>query len=148
MTIKIREIKAVLEDPEDPEYVYRRQMLFIRPKEHLEFGRISLDINGWLEIKSGYVYDFASGALDDDSIKEASLVHDALCELIHNDVLSYHQWDEAADDMQAVMREYAEIHGGWWGFRQHARRIRAAYITQAIKLAGPRVTVDRIYRTI
>jgi len=139
MAFTYRRIKGQL--PND----YERRLVKIRPHKDLYFGRIWLNPNGILRAKADYLWDFASGAIDDKSIIEASLVHDMLCELIHNDLLSYHQWDNAADEMKAVMVEYADNNSKWL---RHARKVRAAYVARAIKIAGPTVTQDRCYITI
>jgi hypothetical protein len=113
---------------------YQRQTA-ICPGEVLNYNGITLGADGLLTIVSGYAWDFASGAIDNKTIREGSLVHDALCELIHNNLLSYHEWGAAADEMKTICRENGMT------------RIRAWYICRAIKLAGPGVTVSRLVIT-
>ena len=117
-------------------HAYERQLESLRPKQDISFMRISLSKSGVLTIGAGYVWDFAYGAFDTKTIIEGSLVHDALCELIHNDLLSYHQWKNAAEEMRAVC-----VEAGMW-------KLRAAYVARAIKIAGPSVTVARTYVTV
>ena len=138
MQITYRKVKALLSKP------YSRT-ISIKPETELNFRRVTLTTSGDLQIEKGYVWDFASGAFDDDSIKEASLVHDALCELIHNDLLSYHMWGPVADIMRRLMDEYAESHSAWL---RRPRMLRAAYVARAIKFAGPEVTRARKYLTV
>ena len=130
MSLTYRRIKGQLA------HDYERLLMQIRPTKKLEFGRISLSVNGMLTIKADYLWDFASGAFDTKAIIEGSLVHDALCELIHNDLLSYHEWDNAAEEMKIVCLE-----NGMW-------RIRAAWVERALKIAGPEITQSRKYITI
>ena len=129
MSITFRTVKALLKTD------YHR-VVGIRPAEELTFHRITLRPNGSLTILHGYCWDHASGAFDTDSIIEGALVHDALCELIHNGLLADREWDEAAE----IMREI-NLENDMW-------RIRANWICRAIKIAGPNVTEARKYITI
>jgi hypothetical protein len=47
----------------------------------------SIDPNGVLIVKKGYAWDGASGAIDTKTNIRASLLHDALCQMIGNDEL-------------------------------------------------------------
>jgi len=61
---------------------------------------IILRPSGLLHIKSGYAWDGCSGPTwDDDTNMTAGLVHDALYQLIRNDVLPEDPFREMADDM-------------------------------------------------
>ena len=52
-------------------------------------GFLMLDKWGWLHIKAGYAWDGASGpAIDTISFMRGSCVHDALCQLVCEGVLS------------------------------------------------------------
>jgi hypothetical protein len=125
VSIAYRKVKGLLEEKD-----YVRQTS-IRPKRDLWFKRISLRDNGLLTIKKGYAWDFASGAIDTNNIIESSLLHDAFCELIHNDLMSYHQWDAVAEEMRDLSRENG------------MSRLRSWWQCRVIKLAGPDVTVSR-----
>ena len=37
--------------------------------------------NGWLRVNSGSKWDFATGAIDTEDMRQASLVHDAYCNM-------------------------------------------------------------------
>ncbi len=64
---------------------------------------VQLDTDGTLTIKAGYVWDGASGpAMDSKSIMRASLVHDALYQLIREGFL-HGMWRHAADALLAVI---------------------------------------------
>lgn len=54
----------------------------IIPERNIYTDFIDLSDTGTLSIKSLYAWDGASGAIDTDTIMEASLVHDAFCQLI------------------------------------------------------------------
>jgi hypothetical protein len=55
---------------------------------------------GLLKIKAGYAWDGCSGpTYDDDTNMTAGLVHDALYQLIRNDVLPIEPFRKMADDM-------------------------------------------------
>ena len=71
---------------------YERE-LPLYPDADLKFHRITLTTDGVLKILHGYAWDHASGAIDTKTIIEAALVHDALCELIHNHLLPDSAWD-------------------------------------------------------
>lgn len=85
---------------------------------------VYLDDDGLLMIRSGYAWDGASGAIDTKSIMRASLVHDALYQLMREGGL-LHSYRKAADkEFYRIMRE----DGMWW--------IRAQYIYWAVRLFG------------
>jgi hypothetical protein len=137
MTITYRRVKALLSESEDHQNTgigYQRQTS-IKPKQTISYDFITLDAYGMLTIMQGYAWDFASGAFDNKTIRRGSLAHDALCELIHNDLLSYHFWGPAAEEMKAICLE------------DGMNRVRAWYICRAIKLAGPDITAARRYIT-
>ena len=122
--VTYRKVKALLR-------VDYERTLLIDPPRDLKFHRITLTTDGLLIIEKGYAWDHASGALDTETIVEGALVHDALCELMHNHFLPKTYWDRAADIMYDI-----NISNGMFKWR-------AAYIRKAIKMAGPKVTQAR-----
>lgn len=70
----------------------------ITPRENIETDFIDLDINGNLLIKRGYAWDGPSGpVVDTEENMRASLVHDALYQLMRVRVLSAYSYRKAAD---------------------------------------------------
>jgi hypothetical protein len=58
----------------------------IKPKSNIETEFIDLDTDGNLTVKNGYAWDGPSGPVKDtDENMRASLVHDALYQLMRND---------------------------------------------------------------
>ena len=64
-----------------------RQTTILQDKD-INRRYISLNENGLLTVKSGYCWDGATGAIDTKTIMRASLIHDALCQLINNKIIS------------------------------------------------------------
>lgn len=131
MKLTYRPVKALLKTD------YSR-IVSIRPSEVIKFKRITLHPSGLLEIMHGYAWDHASGAVDTLTIVEGALVHDALCELMHNHLLSKTYWNEAADIMYGINREKPN----------RMNVLRAKWIRRAIVIAGADVTQARKYITI
>lgn len=72
----------------------------IIPKSIIETEFIDLDINGKLKVKKGYAWDGPSGpVLDTEENMRASLVHDALYQLMRNNKLSSRTHRKAADQL-------------------------------------------------
>ncbi len=72
----------------------------IRPKDDIETDFINLDTDGNLQIKNGYAWDGPSGpVIDTDENMRASLVHDALYQLMRNKELSTRTHRKAADQL-------------------------------------------------
>lgn len=83
---------------------------------NVETRWVKLTEHGRLHVKAGYPWDFATGAVDTESIIKASLVHDIFCELINDGLLPEHVQvlaDEQfrmiakAEDMTWFRRMYA-----------------------------------------
>ena len=90
--------------------------VFIKPSVHIECGYIVLSTNGALMIERGYAWDGPSGlTFDTKSSMRASLVHDALYELIRNGFLS--EEDREAADYELYERC---IEDRMWKFRARA----------------------------
>ena len=72
----------------------------IRPKDDIETDFINLDTAGNLLVKNGYAWDGPSGpVIDTDENMRASLVHDALYQLMRNKELSTRSHRKAADQL-------------------------------------------------
>ncbi len=72
----------------------------IKPKSDIETDFIDLDTNGSLLVKKGYAWDGPSGpVIDTDENMRASLVHDALYQLMRNKELSSRTHRKAADQL-------------------------------------------------
>lgn len=70
----------------------------IRPKAAIESDYIDLDMDGNLTVKKGYAWDGPSGPVKDTRENmRASLVHDALYQLMRNEHLSARSNRKAAD---------------------------------------------------
>ena len=70
----------------------------IRPKSNIKTEFIDLDTDGNLTVKKGYAWDGPSGPVKDtDENMRASLVHDALYQLMRNDKIKSRTHRKAAD---------------------------------------------------
>jgi len=72
----------------------------IKPKEDIETNFIELDTNGVLLVNKGYAWDGPSGpVIDTDENMRASLVHDALYQLMRQGDLSSRSHRKEADQI-------------------------------------------------
>ena len=72
----------------------------VLPNADIKTDFIELDIIGQLTIKKGYAWDGPSGpVIDTDENMRASLVHDALYQLMRQQHLSTRTWRKAADEV-------------------------------------------------
>ncbi len=72
----------------------------IKPKSSIDTDFISLDVHGKLLVKKGYAWDGPSGpVIDTDENMRASLVHDALYQLMRNKYLVTRTHRKAADQL-------------------------------------------------
>lgn len=103
-------------------------MTDVRPKRQVEIdGWVTLHPNGWLTISLGYSWDGPSGpARDTENFMRASLVHDALYQLIEERKLSK-RYRKAADK---TMRRLCKEDGMGW-FRRN-------YSYAAVRMFGGR----------
>lgn len=70
----------------------------VKPKSNIETKFIDLDTDGNLTVKNSYAWDGPSGPVKDtDENMRASLVHDALYQLMRNDKLKSRTHRKAAD---------------------------------------------------
>ena len=101
------------------------------PVVDVETQFLQLSQAGILTIKAGYAWDGPSGpAIDTATFMRASLVHDALYQLMRLDHLDHRNSRKQADDLLKTMC----IADGMW-------RIRAWYVYLAIRLFGARSAV-------
>lgn len=76
------------------------QSISIKPKTNIDTDFISLNVNGNLLIKKGDAWDGPSGpVIDTDENMRASLVHDALYQLMRNKFLVTRTHRKAADQL-------------------------------------------------
>lgn len=92
------------------------------PASYVDTSFIRLTTAGQLTIKTYYAWDGASSAIDTKSTMRASLVHDALYQLMRAGDLDYNTQREAADDLY---RQIA-LDDGMWKVRAwaHYRALR------------------------
>jgi hypothetical protein len=87
----------------------------IRPAKTIETEFITLQTDGWLFLEPGYSWDGATFAVDTESFLRASLVHDALYQLIRLNLLP--QSSRAAADGELVRVARADgmmLPRRWW----------------------------------
>lgn len=71
-----------------------------------QHGRVKIANDGMLTISNGYCWDGASGpVIDRDSNMRAGLVHDALYQLMREDVLNHHHWKRADKEYGKILKE-------------------------------------------
>lgn len=99
---------------------YRTQTT-LRPSKKIETEFITLDVDGVLEIRAGYAWDGATGAIDTNTIMRGSLVHDALYQLIRLGYLEKSDRSIADRELNRICLE-----DGMW-------KIRAKYVYDAVK---------------
>lgn len=95
------------------------------------FDWVSLLKDGTLIISKGYAWDGASGAFDTKSILRASLVHDALYQLIRLKLIP-----ESTRDLADKLLQKLCIEDGM-------NSIRAWYVYQAVHIFGKKFTTER-----
>jgi len=77
-----------------------RISISIKPKTNIDTDFISLDVHGNLLVKKGYAWDGPSGpVIDNDENMRASLVHDALYQLMRNEYLVTRTHRKTADQL-------------------------------------------------
>lgn len=97
----------------------------VKPQFPIDTKYIKLSTDGLLTLKEGYSWDGATDAVDTNSIIRASLVHDALYQLMEDGILSKTSFKALADEeLYRIARE-----DGMGVFR-------AWYVHLAVKLFG------------
>lgn len=100
--------------------------LDIRPQSDINLAFLSLTTSGLLTIKKDYAWDGPSGpTIDSRNFMRASLVHDALYQLMRLNVLDYQLYRQRVDE---YLREIC-LEDGMSPFR-------AWYSYQAVRLFG------------
>lgn len=86
----------------------------IIPPAAINTDYIALDMNGNLSISGGYAWDGPSGpTIDTKNFMRGSLAHDALYQLMREELLDHNQYREAADRLlQSLCKE-----DGMWALR-------------------------------
>lgn len=80
---------------------------------------------GYLAISKGYVWDFGSGpAINSPPVVVASLVHDALYDLMAQNLLPRSARSAADREFRKMLRQY----GAWW--------LRSWYMWAAVRVGG------------
>ena len=97
----------------------------IIPPQPIKTNFSALYMNGKLSIEKGFCWDGASGGFDTDNFMRASLIHDAFCNWMVQDLLPYNPYWDKAD---ALLRKIALEDG--------MSKFRANYVYQAIKYHG------------
>ena len=78
----------------------------IRPERFIYTDFVRMDLDGMLYIRKGYAWDGPSGpAIDTKSMMRASLVHDALYQLISEGMLDFTWRDEADAELRLIYEE-------------------------------------------
>lgn len=107
---------------------YRVQVGIMPAQFPVDTPLIKLDMNGYLIIKAGYAWDGASGPTwDTPSVMRASLVHDALYQLMREERISLTNRERADGLLRSIMIE------------DGAGSFRAWYYYRAVQCAGLKV---------
>ena len=78
----------------------------VTPKNNIKTDFIELDTEGMLVIKKGYAWDGPSGpTIDTPNFMRGSLVHDALYQLLRNELIDEKWRDEADDELRRICVE-------------------------------------------
>lgn len=76
------------------------------PKNNIKTDFIELGTEGMLVIKKGYAWDGPSGpTIDTPNFMRGSLVHDALYQLLRNELIDEKWRDEADDELRRICVE-------------------------------------------
>jgi len=78
----------------------------VLPNSDIETDYIDLSTNGMLVIKKGYAWDGPSGpTIDTPNFMRGSLVHDALYQLLRNELIDEKWRDEADEELRRICLE-------------------------------------------
>ena len=96
---------------------YTQDSIDIKPEKDADLYYLRLNTKGDLFIRSGYAWDGPSGpAIDTKNFMRASLVHDALYQLMREGYVSQYKYRDKADRlMQNICREdgMSKIRASW-----------------------------------
>ena len=88
----------------------------VLPKNDIKTDFIELSTEGMLIIKKGYAWDGPSGpTIDTPNFMRGSLVHDALYQLLRNELIDEEWRDEADEELRRICCEdgMPKICAGW-----------------------------------
>ena len=94
-----------------------RVQITLRPAQPIDTEYIKLDAAGNLSLKEGYAWDGPSGpTIDTLDFMRGSLIHDALYQLMRDNLLDHDNYREAADmTLRAICREDGmSALRAWW----------------------------------
>ena len=102
------------------------------PDENIDTSFIALSTDGVLVIKRGYAWDGPSGpTFDTKNFMRGSLVHDALHQLMRQELLSNDRWREEVDlALKRMCRE------------DGMSRFRAWWVHRGVRLGGDRLPLQ------
>jgi len=103
----------------------------IRPDEDIHGENYSIYIDGTIEARSDFLYDFASGAVDTDAMKVAALAHDIPCRAIRQGLLDP-SWQPVADRLLQTVYLRVDVGDLGW-FKSSVRKIRAKWVFRAVR---------------
>ena len=112
----------------------------IHPGKDVDTDYITLDINGNLTIKKGYAWDGPSGpTIDTPSFMRGSLIHDALYQLIREELVDFSWRKEADKELVRICKEDGmSALRAWWiyqGVRFGGRNSATSAMEPSIKKA-------------
>lgn len=76
-----------------------------RPPQEVSCERLRMDKNGMLYVSEGYGWDGASGIIDRKTNLRASMVHDALYELMRKKLLDHKDWRLADKEFARCLKQ-------------------------------------------
>ena len=91
----------------------------VMPQADIRTDYVDLTTEGQLIMKKGYAWDGPSGpTIDTSTFMRGSLVHDALYQLMRNDLISEDEWRKQADkEMRRICREDGMCRArAWWTY--------------------------------
>ena len=92
----------------------------IKPKNDIDFDYVVLSSEGIIVIKKGYAWDGPSGpTIDSLNFMRGSLIHDALYQLMREQILDKHQYRKQADKLlqQMCKQDGMSSIRAWWIFK-------------------------------
>ncbi|HXK56874.1 MAG TPA: DUF1353 domain-containing protein [Gammaproteobacteria bacterium] len=104
-------------DPATSTGILTDDIVFMTPiKTHVAVTvHIVLAFTGRLVLRKGYIWDFATGAVDTPDMVVPSLVHDAFCDLINAGEIPKSCQSKADRHFMALMKQYnVAFARRWW----------------------------------
>ena len=82
------------------------QLVYIRPTERIVTPYCTIETDGWMEIKSWYAWDGASGPTwDTPTCDRGSLVHDCVADCIRDGYLPFETWKLNDKELFNILKE-------------------------------------------